>query len=74
MIRNCFSIIGFLTALIFLQQSIAFFINNVDHLAGQSNIINQKDIDPSALYYMESDLALKAEKQMHQAMEIYGTR
>ncbi|GEM_PF-987848 len=74
MIRNCFSIIGFLTALIFLQQSIAFFINNVDHLAGQSNIINQKDIDPSALFYMESDLALKAEKQMHQAMEIYGTR
>ncbi len=54
--------LGFIAALIMLQQLIAFGNNNFPHLQEQSSIIESNDIDPSALFYMESRLALSGEK------------
>lgn len=54
----------FILALLMLQQGIAFSGNYFDQWQKQSDVIQIYDIDPSALFYMESKLALNAEKQM----------
>jgi hypothetical protein len=54
----------FLAGLIVLQQVIAFGNQRIEVLEMQSAVIKDRDIDPSALFYTESRLALAAEKQM----------
>ena len=52
----------FLAGLILLQQAIAFGSDHSAQLNKQTQIIQNQNIDPSALFYMESKLALNAEK------------
>ena len=54
----------FLMALVLLQQGIARATIKVDVFHAQSDLIAEKNIDPSALFYTESDLALNAEKEV----------
>jgi len=51
-----------LAGLVILQQGIAFGHNNSALMGRQAALIEQEDIDPAALFYTESPLALKAEK------------
>ena len=54
----------FLIVLVLLQQGIARATIKVDVFQAQSDLIIEKNIDPSALFYTESDLALNAEKEV----------
>lgn len=54
----------FMAGLILLQQTIAFSSNHSPHINQQTLLIENQDIDPSALFYMESKLALNAEKSV----------
>ena len=54
----------FLIVLVLLQQGIARVTIKVDVFRAQSDLIADKNIDPSALFYTESDLALSAEKEV----------
>ena len=54
----------FLIVLVLLQQGIARATIKVDVFHAQSDLITEKNIDPSALFYTESDLALSAEKEV----------
>ena len=54
----------FLIGLVLLQQGIARATIKVDVLHAQSDLIAEKNIDPTALFYTESDLALRAEKEV----------
>ncbi len=58
--------LGFIALLIMLQQLIAYGNNNISHLQEQSSLIEINDIDPSALFYIESKLALSAEKTVRE--------
>jgi len=60
--------LGFIAALIMLQQLIAYGNNNFHHLQAQSSIIKANYIDPSALFYMEIKLALSAEKTVRKSI------
>lgn len=57
-------VLFFLLALVTLQQGIAMAGNYSRQWYDQAKIIEQQDIDPAALFYMESRLALKAEKDI----------
>lgn len=59
----------FLAGLVILQQGIAFGHAHVDRLGRQAAVIADNDIDPSALFYTESRLALKAEKTVRRAIQ-----
>lgn len=59
---KCRKMLLFLISLLGLQQAIALGNAHVDALHRQSNMVLRQDIDPSALFYMESPLALNAEK------------
>ena len=48
--------------LILLQQAIAFGSDHSTQINKQTQLIKNREIDPSALFYMESKLALDAEK------------
>ncbi len=54
----------FLTALVILQLGIVQMSRQVDAIRAQTALIIEKNIDPSALFYTESDLALNAEKEV----------
>ena len=54
----------FLTALMILQLGIVQMNRQVDAIHAQTALITEKNIDPSALFYTESDLALNAEKEV----------
>ena len=62
MLIFCFSVLV-------LQQSIAigndYFVLMGDH----ARVVEVKDIDPSALFYTEIDLALKAEKNIRKSLK-----
>ena len=51
-----------MAGLILLRQAIAFSNNHSPLINKQTQIIENQNIDPSALFYMESKLALDAEK------------
>lgn len=57
-------IVLFLAGLFVLQQGIAFGSSRFGQLNAQVQLIENHDIDPSAMFYMESDLALKAQRQV----------
>jgi len=59
----------FLAALILLQQVIALGHRYSPQWHDQATLISEQDIDPSALFYMESKLALAAEKQVRQTLD-----
>jgi hypothetical protein len=54
----------FLLGLVVLQQGIALGTQRFPALDRQLAVIAEKDIDPSALFYTESPLALAAEKNL----------
>jgi len=58
----------FLLALTALQQLIAVANHQVGQLHEQSLVISNNNLDPSALFYMESDMALVAEKSVRKAL------
>lgn len=62
----------FLLCMVALQQGIAFGNDHFTALEKQSAIISGKDIDPSALFYTESRLALAAEKSVRQRIRDPG--
>jgi hypothetical protein len=62
--KKIFNILFFVTALVLLQQAIVQGNNNVDVFKAQTTLITEKNIDPAALFYTESELALKAEKEV----------
>ncbi len=57
----------FLVALVFLQQGIALG-SNYGQMKKQVGLIKENNIDPSALFYMESTLALRAEKKVRKSI------
>jgi hypothetical protein len=58
----------FLVSLLMLQQGIAYS-NRFDTLSQHSAVIKENDIDPAALFYMESKMALDAEKRVRSKLE-----
>ena len=65
--RKTIGLFLFLIILVLLQQGIARATIKVDVFRAQSDLIAEKNIDPSArptLFYTESDLALNAEKEV----------
>jgi len=58
----------FLLALIALQQLIAVANHQVGQLHEQSLVVSNNNLDPSALFYMEIDMALVAEKSVRKAL------
>lgn len=56
----------FLLALVILQQGLSLTANHSRQWSEQVAIIEQQDIDPAAIFYIESDLALAAEKKVRQ--------
>jgi hypothetical protein len=59
-------VVLFLLGLALLQQGIAFGNLHVRQLEKGAAVIADNDIDPSTLFYMESPLALRAEKIVRQ--------
>jgi len=59
----------FLAGIILLQQGISFSNLRVSFMGKHSRVVVEKDIDPSALFYMESDLALAAEKNIRDKLK-----
>jgi len=57
-----------ITGLVLLQQVIAATTSHVPVMERQSALIMAKDLDPSALFYMEIDQALDAEKQVRRTL------
>jgi hypothetical protein len=52
----------FLAALLGLRTGIQYLDANLTLRGQQSQLIRQQDIDPAALFYTQSTLALRAEK------------
>lgn len=58
----------FLLTLTALQQLIALGNQQVSQLRDQSLVVSNNNLDPSALFYMEIDMALAAEKSVRKAL------
>ena len=54
----------FILGLIVLQQGIALGNAHFDLLGRQAGVIERNNIDPAALFYTDSPLALAAEKRV----------
>ena len=54
-----------------LQQALAWGVAGNDQLARQRLLIEQRDIDPAALFYTESPLALAAEKRVTRMVRVH---
>ena len=59
----------FLVGLVVLQQGIALGTQRFPALGRQSAVIADNNIDPSALFYTESPLALAAEKRVRNKLQ-----
>ena len=59
----------FILLLILLQQGIALNTQSVAGLSEFTQTVRQQDIDPSVMFYMESEIALKAEKDIRMILE-----
>jgi len=59
----------FFAGILALQTLLRFSVEHLLQLQQQAAIIESRDIDPSALFYTESRLALQAEKQMRQQIQ-----
>jgi hypothetical protein len=59
----------FFVGIIILQTLLRFSVENLPQLQQQTGIIQSRDIDPSALFYTDSKLALQAEKQVRQQIQ-----
>jgi hypothetical protein len=68
-IRKCIFSALFLAAILALQTLLHLGSQHVPQLQTQTSIIESRDIDPSALFYTESSLALRAEKQVRQQIQ-----
>lgn len=58
----------FIIGLVLLQQVIAATTSHVQVMERHSALIMANDLDPSALFYMEIDQALDAEKQVRRTL------
>lgn len=65
-IRKCIFSALFLAAILALQTLLYLGSQHVPQLQAQTSIIESRGIDPAALFYTESSLALQAEKQVRQ--------
>lgn len=65
-IRKCILSAIFLAGILALQLFLHFGVRHLPQLQQQTAIIESRDIDPAALFYTESRLALQAEKQVRQ--------
>ncbi len=68
-IRKCIFSALFLAAILLLQTLLHLSTQLVPQLQQQTSIIESRGIDPAALFYTESSLALQAEKQVHQQIQ-----
>ena len=59
----------FVGALVLLRQGIAFVDDHVDARREQAAAVEAHDIDPRALFYAESEVALAAEKRFRRQLE-----
>ncbi|MDT8398039.1 MAG: hypothetical protein RQ899_05435 [Pseudomonadales bacterium] len=58
----------FLLSLLLLQQGIVLLDRVVPAFGTQAGIIMERDIDPAALFYTQSPLALNAEKKIRKSL------
>lgn len=59
---------AFLGALVLLRQGIVLVDTHVDARREQSAAVEEHGIDPRALFYAESEVALAAEKQFRRRL------
>lgn len=64
-----FKVVLFLAGLVLLQQAIALGNRHNAQLHDQAGLVSRYDIDPAALFYMELDLALAAEKTIRKKLK-----
>ena len=62
MLIFCFSVL-------ILQQGIAIGNDNIVLMGDHARVVEVNDIDPSALFYTEIDLALNAEKNIRKSLK-----
>jgi len=67
--RKLLNLFLILTSVVVLQQGIAFSHSRFSMLGDYSRVVKNNDIDPSALFYMESKLALSAEKSVREKLK-----
>ena len=65
-----FKSVLFLVSLLVLQQGIALSNSQFDQMRKQAEVVKKNDIDPSALFYTESKLALQAEKNVRRSKKV----
>ena len=58
------SLVIFFAVLILLQQGIAYSNSNISLLKKHVSIIEMNNIDPSVMFYTESEVLLSAEKKV----------
>ncbi|WP_421893792.1 hypothetical protein [Marinoscillum sp.] len=66
--RRIRNIVFFVLILMGLERSIVFFGESSETFKLQQSIILKEQMDPAAFFYTESDHALRAEKQMRNAL------
>jgi hypothetical protein len=66
--RKLLNLFLILASAVLLQQGIAFSHLRFSMLGDYSRVVKNNDIDPSALFYMESTLALAAEKSVREKL------
>ncbi len=69
LLRKCIYSALFLAGILTLQLLLHFGIRQLPQLQQQTAIIESRGIDPAALFYTESRLALQAEKQVRQQVQ-----
>ena len=67
--RKLLNLFLILASAVLLQQGIAFSHLRFLMLGDYSRVVKNNDIDPSALFYMESTLALAAEKSVREKLK-----
>ena len=67
--RKLLNLFLILASVVLLQQGIAFSHSRFSMLGDYSRVVENNDIDPSALFYMESTLALAAEKGVREKLQ-----
>ena len=57
-------VVLFVLGLVLLQQGIALGNSHIPQLQDQAALVARHDLDPAALFYMEVDMALAAEREV----------
>jgi hypothetical protein len=65
-----FKSVLFLVSLLVLQQGITLSTSQFDQMRLQAEVVQKNDIDPAALFYTDSKLALQAEKNVRRSKKV----